>query len=60
MGPMLDEHFVLLGGAIQIFGSARYVLNVMRGHATPHRLTWLLWSVAPIIAFSAEVSACAR
>jgi len=53
---MLDERFVLLGGAIQIVGSARYVLNVMRGHTIPHRLTWLLWSIAPIIAFSAELS----
>jgi hypothetical protein len=53
---MLDARFVLIGAAIQIVGSARYVQQTVRGRTIPHRLTWLLWSIAPIVAFAAELS----
>jgi len=53
---MIDERFVLLGGVVQIAGALRYVVDVLHGRTVPHRLTWLLWGVAPLVAFSAELS----
>jgi hypothetical protein len=53
---LLDPRFVLVGAALQVCGCVRYVSLTLQGRALPHRLTWLLWSVAPLIAFAAEVS----
>lgn len=49
-------HFlVLLGAAANILGTSFYVRDTIRGTTKPNRVTWLLWSVIPFIAFAAEL-----
>ena len=53
---MLDPRFVLLGFAISLIGGASYAIDTFKGRAKPNRVSWLLWAVAPLIAFAAELS----
>jgi hypothetical protein len=54
---MLDVHFVILGALIGATGQAYYVRDTVRGRTQPNRVTWLLWTVAPLLAFAAEINA---
>jgi hypothetical protein len=54
---MLDVHFVILGAAIGSAGAALYLRDTLRGVTQPNRVTWLLWAVAPLLAFAVEVGA---
>lgn len=38
-------------------GMLSYLRDTIRGVTQPNRVTWLMWAVAPLIAFSAEVQA---
>jgi hypothetical protein len=53
---MIDSHFVILGAILQLFGSASYVVATLKGKTKPNRVTWFLWALAPLVAFSAELS----
>jgi hypothetical protein len=53
---MISEYFVILGFAIQIIGSFGYCLDTLRGKIQPNRITWLLWSLIPMVAFFAQRS----
>ena len=52
---MLDVHFVILGAAVGSVGAALYLRDTLRGDTQPNRVTWLLWSAAPLLAFAVEV-----
>ncbi|MHB1444388.1 MAG: hypothetical protein ACYCTI_07650 [Acidimicrobiales bacterium] len=52
---MLDVHFVLLGAAVASVGTGFYLWDTLRGATQPNRVTWLLWSAAPLVAFAVEV-----
>lgn len=52
---MLDPHFVIVGAVISFIGGSSYALNTLRGKTKPNRVTWLLWTIAPLIAFFAEL-----
>jgi hypothetical protein len=54
---VLDVHFVILGAVIGTAGMAAYVRDTLRGVTQPNRVTWLMWAVAPLIAFAAELQA---
>jgi len=53
---VLDVHFVYLGAAFGLIGSAMYAVDTVRGRVQPNRVTWLLWAVAPLLAFAVEVN----
>jgi hypothetical protein len=53
---MIDSHILLIVPVLSLIGSGRYFYQVLKGRAKPNRVTWLLWSVAPLIAFVAELS----
>jgi hypothetical protein len=57
---MIDQKFVLLGALINLIGSSTYVFNTLKGKTKPNRVTWFLWAVAPLIAFSAQIDEGAR
>jgi len=52
---MLDPHFVIIGAVISFIGGSRYAFNTLKGKTKPNRVTWLLWTVAPLVAFAAEL-----
>lgn len=52
---MLNEHFVIIGALFNIVGSSSYVIKTIKGKTRPNRVSWFLWALAPLIAFSAEV-----
>src|ERR1700693_1097434 len=52
---MINQNFVYLGVAITALGGLSYLINTLRGTVQPNRVTWFLWSLAPLIAFAAEV-----
>jgi hypothetical protein len=52
---VLNVHFVFLGAAVGIVGALSYAVDTVRGRTQPNRVTWLLWAVAPLLAFAVEV-----
>jgi hypothetical protein len=52
---MLNEHFVILGALFSITGTSSYAINTIKGKTKPNRVSWFLWALAPLIAFSAEI-----
>ena len=53
---MIDPRFVFLGMAFSLAGSVSYCRATLFGRVRPNRVTWLLWAVAPLVAFAAELS----
>lgn len=53
---MLNSHFVIFAGIINLLGSVSYIIEILKGKVKPNKVTWLLWGIAPLIAFSAQLS----
>lgn len=53
---MLDPRFVYLSIPITIYACGVYIRDIFRGKVKPNRMTWALWTLAPMIAFAAQVS----
>jgi hypothetical protein len=53
---VLNVHFVYLGAAIGTVGALFYAADTIRGRTQPNRVTWLLWAVAPLLAFAVEIN----
>src|SRR2546421_3007943 len=52
---MINQNFVILGAIIAAAGSFSYLIDTMKGKVKPNRVSFLLWSLAPLIAFVAEI-----
>lgn len=50
------QYLVLLGALVNILGSFSYIKDTLRGTNKPNRVTWLMWSIAPMIATIAALS----
>lgn len=53
---MLDEKFVLLAVVFNLIGGARYIDQLLKGRVKPNKVSWLLWGLAPMVAFAAQIS----
>jgi len=53
---VLDPHIVFLGAFASLVGTLTYSWQTLKGLAQPNRVTWTLWSIAPILAFAAEIN----
>jgi hypothetical protein len=53
---VIDPRFAILGAAISVLGSATYARETLRGRTEPNRVSWLMWTLAPLIAFAAELA----
>lgn len=53
---MISDKFVILGALLQLWGCLIYARDTFIGKTKPNRVTWFLWALAPIIAFSAELN----
>ena len=53
---MINEKWVILGALLNLTGSLKYVFDTLKGKTRPNRISWFLWALAPLIAFSAELN----
>lgn len=52
---MLNANFVIVGTLIGAVGTLAYLIDVIKGKVKPNRVSFLMWSIAPFIAFAAQV-----
>ena len=52
---MLNPNFVIIGSLIGAAGSLAYLIDTVKGKVKPNRVSFLLWSIAPLIAFAAQM-----
>jgi hypothetical protein len=52
---VLHPNFVIVGTLISAVGSLTYLISTVRGKVKPNRVSFLLWSIAPFIAFAAQI-----
>ena len=52
---MLHPNFVIVGTLIGAVGSLAYLADTIKGKVKPNRVSFLLWSIAPFIAFAAQI-----
>lgn len=52
---MINPNFVIIGVILELLGGWSYLLDTIKGKVKPNRVSWLLWSIAPLIAFAAMV-----
>lgn len=47
------QYIVLVGAGIQLIGMSFYAKATISGEAKPNKVTWLMWSLAPLIGSAA-------
>ncbi|MCK9424065.1 MAG: hypothetical protein M0Q38_15880 [Bacteroidales bacterium] len=52
---MLNQNFIIIGALIGAVGSLAYLVDTVKGKVKPNRVSFLLWSIAPLIAFAAQI-----
>ena len=52
---MLPSYFVIIGTLISVAGSVAYLVDTLKGKIRPNKVSFLLWSIAPFIAFAAQI-----
>lgn len=52
---MIDPNFVIIGVIFQSIGGFSYLADTLKGKIQPNKVTWLLWSIAPLVAFFAQI-----
>lgn len=52
---MLHPNFVIVGAFIFFLGSIGYFVETLQGKVKPNKVTWFIWTLAPLIAFFAEI-----
>src|SRR6266566_7672685 len=52
---MLDPRFALLAAVVAFSGVVGYTIETWRGTTKPNRVSWSLWTLAPLIAFAAQL-----
>lgn len=52
---VISGYFVIFGSVIALFGSISYAASTANGPTVPNRVTWVMWTVAPMVGFVAQV-----
>ena len=52
---MIHPNFVYVGIVLQSIGGVSYVIDTVRGKVKPNRVTWFLFTLAPALAFFAQL-----
>ena len=52
---MLSQNFIIIGTLIGAVGSIAYLVDTVKGKVKPNRVSFLLWSIVPFIAFAAQI-----
>ncbi len=50
------QYVVLIGAGVGFVGTYAYIRETIRGRTKPNKITWLMWSVAPLIGTAAALS----
>jgi hypothetical protein len=50
------KYLVVVGAIVQLLGILSYIKGTIRGETKPNRVTWLIWSIAPMIATVAAIA----
>ena len=50
------KYIVIIGAIVQLYGIFFYIKETLRGDTKPNKVTWLMWSVAPLIATAAGLA----
>jgi hypothetical protein len=53
---MISDKFVIIGFILNLWGCAVYARDTIKGKTKPNRITWFMWTLAPTIAFVAEIN----
>jgi hypothetical protein len=53
---MLHSNFIIVGTLIGAAGSVAYLIDTVKGKVKPNRVSFLLWSIVPFIAFFAQIN----
>ncbi len=53
---MIDEKFVFIGVTLNLFGILSYLIATIKGEVRPNKVTWVLWALAPLLAFAAQIT----
>lgn len=53
---MIAQLLILIGIAVNGIGTLSYVIGTLQGKIRPNRVTFFVWSIAPFVAFLAQVS----
>jgi len=56
MNLEFSQWLVVLSGLIVIVGSSAYIRDTIKGKTKPNRISWLMWSIAPLIGAGAAIS----
>lgn len=51
----MNSNFVIVGTLIGAVGALAYLIDTVKGKVKPNRVSFLLWSIAPFIAFAAQI-----
>ena len=51
----MHTFFAIAGAVVNFAGGLSYVRAILKGEATPNRVTWFLWALVPLIAGSAQL-----
>ncbi|MCX6779811.1 MAG: hypothetical protein NT034_01370 [Candidatus Magasanikbacteria bacterium] len=49
------QYIVIVGAIVQLYGISSYIKETLLGNTKPNRMTWLLWSIAPLIGVTAAI-----
>ncbi len=52
---MLPYQFVFIGAVIGMSGTLMYAWNTFKGLTQPNRVSWVLWTIAPMLAVASEL-----
>ncbi len=50
------EYIVILGAVVSMIFGLGYAKGVIKGEVKPNKISWLMWSIAPLIAAIAAFS----
>ncbi|HSA83290.1 MAG TPA: hypothetical protein VLF20_00205 [Patescibacteria group bacterium] len=53
---MIDEKFILISTLLFLLGGLEYLINTIKGKTKPNKVTWFLWTLAPLTAFFGQIS----
>ena len=49
------KYLVIIGAIVQLIGIYAYIRDTLRGKTKPNKVSWLMWSIAPLIATVAAI-----